>query len=51
MREFWRDEERYNQGKGKKEKNWEKGGKRVMERQKESVRADGEQANSDKWRE
>lgn len=33
----------------KKKKKWEKGGKRVMESQEETVRADGEQA--DKWRE
>lgn len=49
MREFLRDEERHKQGEEKKKtKKWEKGGKRVME---ETVRADGEQAYSDKWRE
>lgn len=49
MREFWRDEERRKRGEEIRRK-WEKGGKRVMERQEETVRADGEQAYSDKWR-
>lgn len=38
-------------GNGKKGGKCERGGKRVMGRQEETVRADGEQAYADKWRE
>lgn len=49
MREFERDGERHKkQGEGGKK--WEKGGRRVMERQEDKVRADGRQAYSDKWK-
>lgn len=44
-KDFVRDEERHKQGEAEKEKREEKGGKRVMERQEQTLRADGEQAS------